>query len=608
MSLRPGLPVFRRTVVGAAFGLGSIGAAWSALVPTTPNDFLQPGTQPGTISEFVYESSNCSICHGYFNEEHAPWDRWANSLMAQSARDPVFWACLAIANQDVEGVGEFCIRCHSPGAWLEGRATPPDGSAFIAKDFDGVNCHSCHRMVDPAYSPENPVEDIVILAELEQIPPDPHNGQYVIDPYDNRRGPRDLGEFSYHTWLQSPYHRESAYCASCHDVSNPAYTRQPDGTYALGPLDEQHPTHMRTDQFPIERTFSEWAQSAFAQGPIDMGGRFGGNQPLVSSCQDCHMPKTTGTNCIPGLGQTRNDLPVHAFHGANTWVLRSILALHPGGETGLTPESVTAAEQRNRDMLAAASDVEVSQPYFGDINVRVINYSGHKLPTGYPEGRRMWVNVRFLDHVGGLVDERGAYDYETATLTTGNTKVYEAKLGLDEAVAKLTGLPAGESFHFALNNVWLFDNRIPPMGFTNAAFEAVQAGPVGYVYDDGQHWDDTLYGIPPGAVRAEVRVFHQTSTREYMEFLRDANTTNNAGIIAYEQWVAHGKSLPTEMDFAAFDLAVPGDLNGDGRVDQSDLGMLLSSFGQDGGGDIDGDGDTDQADLGVLLSYFGTGF
>lgn len=49
----------------------------------------------------------------------------------------------------------------------------------------------------------------------------------------------------------------------------------------------------------------------------------------------------------------------------------------------------------------------------------------------------------------------------------------------------------------------------------------------------------------------------------------------------------------------------PEDLDGDGVVGQGDLGLLLASFGFDGGGDIDGDGDTDQADLGALLGAFG---
>ncbi|HUU98162.1 MAG TPA: hypothetical protein VM487_20715 [Phycisphaerae bacterium] len=55
---------------------------------------------------------------------------------------------------------------------------------------------------------------------------------------------------------------------------------------------------------------------------------------------------------------------------------------------------------------------------------------------------------------------------------------------------------------------------------------------------------------------------------------------------------------------------IEGDLNGDGCVDQADLGILLADWDCTGGGcagDIDGDGDVDQADLGLLLANWGEG-
>jgi len=57
-------------------------------------------------------------------------------------------------------------------------------------------------------------------------------------------------------------------------------------------------------------------------------------------------------------------------------------------------------------------------------------------------------------------------------------------------------------------------------------------------------------------------------------------------------------------------LGQEGDLNGDGCVDQADLGILLGDWGCTGGdcpGDADGDGDTDHSDLGVLLAHWGEG-
>jgi hypothetical protein len=60
------------------------------------------------------------------------------------------------------------------------------------------------------------------------------------------------------------------------------------------------------------------------------------------------------------------------------------------------------------------------------------------------------------------------------------------------------------------------------------------------------------------------------------------------------------------LDFLGEDTS-PGDLDGDGDVDQSDLGILLASYLVDDGGDVDGDGDTDQSDLGILLANYGYG-
>lgn len=534
----------------------------SAQIATTPADFEQPGTQPGTLTAPIDTINACTFCHAGWDEAQEPFERWSGSMMANSMRDPVFQAAMTIANQDMTGAGELCLRCHTPGGWVEGRATPADGSGLIGQDFDGVSCHVCHRLVDPIADGANPPEDPGILMALAQAPTTSHGGQFVIDPEDRRRGPFDLGpSFFWHQWRESPYHRESLLCATCHEVSNPAFTRSggatpsASDTYVLGTLGTPHPTHEKTDEFPIERTFTEWSLSSFAAGPIEMGGRFGGNQTAVSSCQDCHMPTTTGTACQPFLeGETRSDLPQHNFNGANSWVPLAIYELDQSlalyDETMVNGEPLAvfeAAVARNQAMLRAASDLSLHK-VGSDLVARITNQTGHKLPTGYGEGRRMWINVKFKTYAGALLEEHGYYDEAAAELTTGDTKVYEALHGLDAAMATLTGLPAGESFHFALNNTIVKDNRIPPRGFDNAAFEAGQAHPVGATYADGQYWDDTAFPIPVGAEFAVVSVYHQTSSKEYIEFLRDENTTDNKGDIVHDQWVAAGMSAPVLMD------------------------------------------------------------
>jgi hypothetical protein len=169
----------------------------------------------------------------------------------------------------------------------------------------------------------------------------------------------------------------------------------------------------------------------------------------------------------------------------------------------------------------------------------------------------MWINVKFFVADGGGSDpivEDGRYDFATATLDTGNTtKVYEVRHVIDENVAALTGLPAGTISHLVLSNRVDLDNRIPPRGFTNAAFEEIGAAPAGHRYDDGQHWDDTEYAIPAGATRAEITLYYQTSSREYVEFLRDT-APDGSGENAYQRWDARGKSRPVVMDQVALAL------------------------------------------------------
>lgn len=234
----------------------------------------------------------------------------------------------------------------------------------------------------------------------------------------------------------------------------------------------------------------------------------------------------------------------------------------------------------------------------------VTNEGGHKLPTGYPEGRRVWLSVRFRDAAQTIVAESGVYNANTATLLTdAELKVYECKPGLDVVVAGLVGTTPGPSFHFVLNNRVYKDNRIPPRGFTNAAFATFGGTPVGATYADGQHWDVTPYGIPDSAVTAEVALYYQSTTREYVEFLRDHNVTNDTGEILHKLWLNYGQSPPELMATTTVALVPPdpADFNGDGTVDFADFEFLAACLAgprQPTAGactyaDLDGDEDVD---------------
>ncbi len=320
--------------------------------------------------------------------------------------------------------------------------------------------------------------------------------------------------------------------------------------------------------FAVERTYSEWELSAFNSETGVYLPQFGGNDHWVASCQDCHMQTITGAGAtLWGNTLIRDDMPVHDLTGANTWVPGLIPQVDEFAELfRQEPERLEALESgvdRARAMLQNAAALSVVRDG-NTLAVTVTNQSGHKLPSGYIEGRRMWIEVRGYDADGELVYSSGLYDPVSAEIegyhADPTLKVYEAQQGLTPDWAAQVGLEPGHSFHFMLNNTTLFDNRIPPMGYSFEAFNAVQAAPVTNGqpdpnrYADGQFWDTTLYTLPDGVVRGEVRLLHQIASKEYIEFLRDENPNpdGNRGDIMYELWEENGKSPPEVMASQTF--------------------------------------------------------
>ena len=188
----------------------------------------------------------------------------------------------------------------------------------------------------------------------------------------------------------------------------------------------------------------------------------------------------------------------------------------------------------------------------------MINQSGHKIPTGHIEGRRIWINVRFLDAAGALVAERGHYDAAAAELDEESTEVFEMKVGLSADAAIATGLPAGVTGHMALADTIEKDNRIPPRGFDNAAFETGGAPAVGASYADGQYWSDVAYPIPAGTVEAAVTLFYQSLPKHYIEELRDGNVTDDWGTTLHDLWVETGRGAPISMALRSIRVDVLG--------------------------------------------------
>jgi PKD repeat protein len=462
---------------------------------------------------------------------------------------------------------------------LEGRSVPTDGSALNNNDREGVQCDFCHKLIipspletnpfpnDPNYTADTYPQDQSYLSILTDIPPASANGMYVADASNAKRGPF-FDAAARHKMYYSPFHSESDICGTCHDVSNPAFTKDESGEYMPNDWDTPAPDFRTETLFPVERTYSEWLMSEYNTSSNGVyAPQFGGNKEYVSSCQDCHMRDVTGVGCNKKGAPVRSDMPLHDLTGGNTFIPILIDAVFPG-ETN--PAALNDGIQRATEMLqkAASLTLNVVPNNGGNIaTVTVTNETGHKLPSGYPEGRRIWLNLRAVNN-DQIVYESGFYDNASGVLYHGQTdpgvpipdyvdpevKIYEIKPGISAALAAELGLPAGPSFHFVLNNQIYKDNRIPPRGFTNGNFEAIQSPPVNYTYADGQYWDETVYTIPEGASRIEVTLYYQTTSREYVEFLRDENVTNDWGQTFYDLWDSNGKSAPVAMNSATFEI------------------------------------------------------
>ncbi len=444
--------------------------------------------------------------------------------------------------------------------------------------------------------------------------------------------------------------RSSEFCGSCHDLTVPI-------------LDHG---------MPEQRTYTEWKYSIYNTDS--------------SRCQDCHMPTMkhefaddapVSVNPDPALAgwfpyaKDRNPQGGTAFHkfaGANRDLPDMMKLLYPevdlevlGAPTGNDPRvfpgmlsdrsTMWDRAKRNAEIsLMDGVDVEIVDGLVnsglvdnGDgtwsVQVKVTNNTGHRIPSGYPDGRRFWISLNVSDAYGATVYESGVYDDVNAELMTDSNGSFQRALSpnidsLNNAVMvyeRVTGtcvdadgaaifpkpsagIPAGCTPSSALtNNFILFDNRIPPAGFSYADYRAsgVKFWNYGasYVpfedmgrYPDGQGFDLVTYtftppvGVTPVNVNAEL--YWQTHTRDLMEHLRiqDSSTlrpegppsiyapnypltptylsdeidgfatmtamdgtplNDNWGGIAYAAWLLTGKGAPYLVGMADTAVAIP---------------------------------------------------
>jgi len=444
-----------------------------------------------------------------------------------------------LTNEDLLPVtADLCLRCHTPVGWLEGRSEPPSSHAqFLQGQFwgaklrDGVPNFNISRPRDSETDMEGVTCDFCHRAKATQMRGSLFDGRLMAAGNGGFRVDRlnPFGSPGANPELIDKFQEGPDFCGTCHDVTNPVFKTNTVVDATGQPPDMLH---------PIERTYTEWFWSSF--------------RTESRECQSCHEPMK--------------------FHGAQTWMLTGLDRLwgdldrkwtNQGFDVNPTrTNAMRIARSRNATFMKTAAGLSVSgrvRNGIAEVGVRVTNNTGHRLPTGFGEGRQMWLQVEAKDannvplFQDGFIDNNpGSATYGTLKrrcdpnlaigtpcqpdpLNLGNvTKVYEHKAHVvppqgDEDLYKFLDKNGDDTldlkevdFQFVLMNRIVKDNRIPPKGFNRAAYFADGAFIVPTnLYLRGENWDDTVYRfpVPFGTTQVTVTLLYQTFNREYVDFL-----------------------------------------------------------------------------------------
>lgn len=545
----------------AALLLGS--ALLFANARASAGQFDDPlGTQPHDLDmadppEDV--ENKCAACHTGGTDDNGalyrPWDSWSGTMMANAARDPLFLAALTVAEQDAPGAGTYCLRCHSPQAFVRGDATPGFGTALTDDDKEGVSCEGCHRSTDPS-------QPLGGKPPVDPKGPYAGNARLFWDPGPEKHGPYSDADSPAHTTVLDPFTSSSKLCGQCHELDNPAVNQVDSMGMDLG------------RPFPLDTTFTEWQASSYSTGPTAKG------------CIDCHMLPASGDLTLSTFptAMMRHDPRMHVFVGGNVWGIDAVQAANPM-LASLRKLQFNEAHDAAVAMLASAVKVAISglpasidpgAPF--SVDVRVTNLSGHRFPTGYADGRRAFLRIELIDSTKTVLDAIGKYDDATHTLTA------DPELHVYEAVhSAIQGNGPAVAWHIAKSNTIVKDTRIPPAGFVPGPTTPI----LGTSYDDGKggvrDYDEGTFhlaapsGTPPQKLTVRATVLYQSTAAEFIDELVKSDTTDGRATALQTAWAATGNAAPIAIATAETTASILGS-DADAGMD-NDAGDAAASTG-----------------------------
>ena len=323
--------------------------------------------------------------------------------------------------------------------------------------------------------------------------------------------------------------------------------------------------------------------------------------PAVADVAGCAELDAQGD--VHATGGRRHDLA-----GANRRMVELLKQMYgDAGEQAVDDVFFDLALASIDRTLAESATLEVSGPAEVDLGVglaglavKVTNNTGHKLPTGYSEGRVMWLEVtgRYGEQ---LVFSSGRWLEGQGLEGDAQQRIYEAR-----AVEQTSQV----AFHLLRNNTWLVDSRIPPKGLK----QSIETDPVGDRYALLQdltwpNYDEVSYGFPAAMVvdatpgdagddmmTLSVRLLYVLNTPEYVTFLADENKTNDAGQVVADLFAGLGPVVPLELatwtqtvPLRGLMAPVPGSSSG-GESGSESVGPTTGEVGSSGGSGSGGSG------------------
>ncbi len=490
-------------------------------------------------------SDRCMACHNGLTDDAGKdvsiGANWRGSMMAHSALDPYWQAGVRREIMEhpeaKEAIEDKCSSCHMPMARFMAKAGQQKGQVFAHLPFtrmmganaplafDGVSCTMCHQISAEKLGTKESFTAGFVVDTVKPLGARTVYGPFEIDP--GRQ--RVMRSSALLEPAESKHIQDSSFCASCHTLY----------THSLGADGEV------VGELPEQVPYLEWYHSSYKD---------------IRSCQSCHMPELKNPTPVTSvLGIAREAFSRHVFRGGNFFMPKIFNLNRVELSVQALPNDLDRmAEETAQHLKDKAAGLTIESAKLGDgeiqLDVRVRNLTGHKLPTAYPS-RRVWLALDVTDEKGRTVFSSGKLNKDGSIAGNDNdanaakyephydlitrsdqVQIYESVMA-DYENKVTTSLLAGLRF--------VKDNRVLPRGFDKKTADddiAVQGAAARDSNFDG-FGDIVKYAIKAdnaaGPYRVSATLYYQPIGFRWARNLNEFKAMETERFVKYYDELAH---------------------------------------------------------------------